>query len=181
MANVLKAYNKVPALNTATVLLVGVDGIGKHQLADAMLDLNTTFNLHVRTTTNLPLPEENAESRPKIDFVVFIIDMSKKNSFTMVESCVKLLDINYFLGRVCFVITHADKPNLQNVSLQAVIGLCDAYDSPMVWGSMETKEGCHCLARKLLTTTEIIAGCKTNVTPMLIRATRLSCAYNETL
>ncbi|XP_070581202.1 centromere protein M-like [Ptychodera flava] len=177
----LQAYSKVPALSTAVILLVGGHGVGKHKLAQALVDLCTDFTLHVRTATSLPLPRENDESRSKIDFVVFLIDLSNKLSLSVIESSVKLLDIEYFLGKVCFVITKATKPELQNVEMTAVTGLCDAYDSPMLCGKIESDEDCRGLARKLIKMTEIAAGFKPCVTPMLIASTKRTLAFEETL
>ncbi|XP_006824697.1 centromere protein M-like [Saccoglossus kowalevskii] len=181
MSKLLSTFNKVSAPNTATVLLVGAEGTSKHKLAEAMLNIDTDFNLNMLTASSLPLPKDESDSRPPVNFVVFVIDLSNVLSMTIVESSVKYLDVDYFLGRCCFVVMKAEDPDNQNVEMMAVTGLSDVYQSPMLCGDVKTIRNCQCLARKLLSMVEIAGGFKFGVTPLLIDATRNTFNFEEEL
>ncbi|XP_071796614.1 centromere protein M-like [Asterias amurensis] len=175
------SYSKLPELNTATILLVGGQGIGQHKLAEALLELNTLYSLQVRTTTHLPLPAENSESRPKIDFVVFILDASNNLSISKTVASAKELDVSYYLGKACFVVLNATSDSLHCADMSDITGLCDAYDSPMLCANLKDESPRKCLARKLLCLTEVSSGFKHGVSPMLIQATKHTYEFMETL
>ncbi|XP_038064507.1 centromere protein M-like [Patiria miniata] len=175
------SHSKLPELNTATILLVGMQGIGKHRLAGALLELNTSYSLQVRTATHLPLPAENSESRPRIDFVVFLLDANNNMSISKTVASAKELDVSYFLGRACFVVLNATSESLHCTDMSNITGLCDAHDSPMLCGSLQDENQRKCLARKLLCQTEVSSGFKHAVSPMLIQATKHTYEFMEPL
>ncbi|XP_020627871.1 centromere protein M-like [Orbicella faveolata] len=74
--NILSRFTKLPDKNQATVLFVGVKGIGKHRIARSMLGIHTEFSLQIRVATSLPLPEDTENTRPRIDFIVLFIDLT---------------------------------------------------------------------------------------------------------
>jgi len=45
--NILSRFTKLPDKNQATVLFVGVKGIGKHRIARSMLGIHTDFSLQM--------------------------------------------------------------------------------------------------------------------------------------
>ncbi|XP_040842831.1 centromere protein M isoform X1 [Ochotona curzoniae] len=101
--SVLRPLDKLPGLNTATVLLVGTDDAVLQQLADSMLQKNCTSELRVHLAMSLPLP--SSLSRPRIDLVVFVINLHSKYSLQNVEKSLCHVDASYFLGKVCFLAT----------------------------------------------------------------------------
>uniref|UniRef100_A0A672GWL7 Centromere protein M n=1 Tax=Salarias fasciatus TaxID=181472 RepID=A0A672GWL7_SALFA len=58
---------------------------------------------------SLPLPVENEESRPRVDLVVFIINLTSELSFQSAEASLKYLDPGYFLGKACFMVTNGTR------------------------------------------------------------------------
>uniref|UniRef100_A0A3B3DMW8 Centromere protein M n=1 Tax=Oryzias melastigma TaxID=30732 RepID=A0A3B3DMW8_ORYME len=58
---------------------------------------------------SFPLPVENDESRPRIDLVVFIINLTSELSFQSAEASLKYLEPGYFLGKVCFMVSNVGK------------------------------------------------------------------------
>uniref|UniRef100_A0A8C6SA41 Centromere protein M n=1 Tax=Neogobius melanostomus TaxID=47308 RepID=A0A8C6SA41_9GOBI len=51
------------------------------------------------TQMNLPLPIENEESRPRLDLIVFIINLTSELSLQSAEASLKYLDPGYFLEK----------------------------------------------------------------------------------
>uniref|UniRef100_A0A672FQG7 Centromere protein M n=1 Tax=Salarias fasciatus TaxID=181472 RepID=A0A672FQG7_SALFA len=62
-----------------------------------------------RLAKTLPLPVENEESRPRVDLVVFIINLTSELSFQSAEASLKYLDPGYFLGKACFMVTNGTR------------------------------------------------------------------------
>ncbi|XP_072036988.1 centromere protein M-like [Amphiura filiformis] len=174
MTSTLTTSCTLPELNTVTILLVGTQGIGKHELATAMVDQNTPFSLQVRLATHLPLPPDNEKSRPRIDFVVFIMDVNNKLSISNVVSSCKALDISYFLGHACFVALIGSDEEMQAADMTSITSLSDAYDSPMLCGSLKDDRLKKCLAKKLLKLSETAAGYCNGVSSLLVQATKKS-------
>ncbi|XP_033759567.1 centromere protein M-like [Pecten maximus] len=173
---VLKPFDKLPLLHTATILLIGSEGVGKHDLAKSIVGIDTDVSYQVRTTVSLPLPSIKEPSRPRIDFVCFIIDLTNKESFNNVEESLKYIDGRYFLGRACFVALKVKNHMSRCVHLEILTSLADHCGAPILYGGLETDAESMTLARQILTMTEIAAGFKKNISPALIEATRV--AYN---
>ncbi|XP_016358142.1 centromere protein M [Sinocyclocheilus anshuiensis] len=101
----LTPYSKVPELNTATVLLVENEEELQSKLANALVRNENDFNVNVRLARKLPLPVENKETRPRIDLIVFIVNLLSERSLQSVESSLAHLHSDCFLGKVCFLVT----------------------------------------------------------------------------
>ncbi|XP_069104653.1 centromere protein M-like [Argopecten irradians] len=173
---ILKPFDKLPLLHTATILLVGSEGVGKHDLAKSIVGIDTDVSYQVRTTVSLPLPSLKDTSRPRIDFVCFIIDLTNKESFSNVEKSLRYIDGRYFLGRACFVALKVKKHVSRCVPLEILNSLADRWGVTILYGGLETDAESMTLARQILTMTEIAAGFKKNISPMLIESTKV--AYN---
>ncbi|XP_013402384.1 centromere protein M-like [Lingula anatina] len=152
--------------------IVGCHGIGKHELAKALVGVGTSYALQVRTATSLPLPENKETDRPKIDMVIFMIDMTDKRSMAVVESSLPHLDVDYFLGRVCFVIKNAQGLLDRSVEIEAVTQLADTYDSPLLCETVEPGQGGSSVAEKILQLLAISVGFHDHITPLLIDVTK---------
>ncbi|XP_074428799.1 centromere protein M isoform X2 [Larus michahellis] len=102
---VVRPFDKLPELNSVAVLLVCSDEGLQRQLAEAMLREKKSFTISIHLTTSLPLPSERDHLRPRIDMIVFMIDIKSKCSLKNVEASLAHVDASFFLGKVCFLVT----------------------------------------------------------------------------
>ncbi|XP_060077177.1 centromere protein M-like [Ylistrum balloti] len=173
---ILKPFDKLPLLHTATILLIGSEGVGKHDLAKSIVGIDTDVSYQVRTAVSLPLASNTETSRPRIDFACFLIDVTNKESFNNIEESLKYIDGRYFLGRACFVALKVKNHASRCVHLEVLTSLADYCGAPILYGGLETDAERMTLARQILTMTEIAAGFKKNISPGVIEATKV--AYN---
>ncbi|KAM3623495.1 uncharacterized protein V6R79_011964 [Siganus canaliculatus] len=101
---------------------------------------------------------KNEESRPRIDLVVFIINMTSELSFQSAEASLKHLDPGYFLGKVCFMITNARNASVPTERLDAVRKLAAALHSPVLFAEDQTPDGVTNATERLLTILKVAAG-----------------------
>jgi len=52
------------------------------------------------------MPLQTDPSRPRVDFVVFVVNLTSQLSWEVVKEAVRKTDPFYFLGRSCIVATH---------------------------------------------------------------------------
>ncbi|XP_014112057.1 PREDICTED: centromere protein M isoform X2 [Pseudopodoces humilis] len=102
---VLRPLDKLPMLNSGVLLLVGTDEALQQKLAEAVLQEKKDFNISIHLARSLPLPSERDHLRPRIDLIVFMIDIKSKYSLKNVETSLAYVDANFFLGKVCFLVT----------------------------------------------------------------------------
>ncbi|XP_061197913.1 centromere protein M-like [Saccostrea echinata] len=169
--SVLMPYNKIPQYQLATVLLVGSEGIGKHDLGKCLIK-NSWFYLQVRTAITLPLPVTSDNSRPRIDYICFLIDLTSRDSLKTVEESLKHVDVRYFLGQCCFIALKVKNPEKRAIFIEQIIQLSKQYKSDVLYGSFETEAESIFLAEQILKSVEIAAGMQKNVSPMFIESTR---------
>ncbi|XP_059103614.1 centromere protein M isoform X2 [Peromyscus eremicus] len=105
--SVLRPMDKLPDLNGATVLLVGREDALLQRLAESMLKDHCASELRVHLANSLPLPSN--VNRPRIDLIVFVINLHSKHSLRNVEECLNHVDSSFFLGKVCFLVTGGGK------------------------------------------------------------------------
>ncbi|XP_067830716.1 centromere protein M isoform X2 [Heptranchias perlo] len=125
MMSVLRPYNKHPDLNTATVLLVGAEGLYLDQLAEAILKENKSFEVNVVET---------------------------------VRSSLAYVDVNFFLGKVCFLATGDKAVKHQSIEMYTLKQLADSYSSPLILAELESTERRAVIAQRLLQMLKIAAG-----------------------
>ncbi|XP_025894089.1 centromere protein M isoform X2 [Nothoprocta perdicaria] len=101
----VRPFGKLPALNSAALLLVGSDEGAQQQLAEAILKEKKSFKISIHLATSLPLPSERDHLRPRIDLIAFMIDIKSKYSLKNVEASLAHVDASFFLGKVCFLVT----------------------------------------------------------------------------
>ncbi|KAM9228812.1 centromere protein M isoform 2-T2 [Dugong dugon] len=109
--SVLRPLDKLPKLNTATILLVSTEDALLQQLADSMLREDCASQLNVHLAKSLPLPSN--VTRPRIDLIVFVVNLHSKYSLQNVEESLCHVDASFFLGKVCFLATGALTASLQ--------------------------------------------------------------------
>ncbi|XP_049740509.1 centromere protein M isoform X7 [Elephas maximus indicus] len=108
--SVLRPLDKLPELNTATILLVSTEDALLQQLADSMLREDCASQLNVHLARSLPLP--SSVTRPRIDLIVFVVNLHSKYSLQNVEESLCHVDASFFLGKVCFLATGAKEPQV---------------------------------------------------------------------
>ncbi|XP_036787336.1 centromere protein M isoform X3 [Manis pentadactyla] len=101
--SVLRPLDKLPVLNTATILLVGTDDGLLQQLANSMLQEDCASELKVHLAKSLPLPSN--VNRPRIDLIMFVVNLHSKYSLQNVEESLRHVDTTFFLGKVGFLAT----------------------------------------------------------------------------
>ncbi|KAG7238435.1 hypothetical protein INR49_030942 [Caranx melampygus] len=136
-------------------------------LADTLVE-ESAVNMNVRLAKSLPLPIENEETRPRIDLVVFIINLTSELStdfkthpqmFTLsAEASLKYLDPGYFLGKVCFMVTNARNPSVPTERVDAVRKLAASLHCPLLFAEDKTPEGVINAAERLLAILKVTAG-----------------------
>ncbi|XP_070684224.1 centromere protein M [Pempheris klunzingeri] len=155
--SMLKPFSKLPGLNTANILLVESEEQFQQSLADALVE-ETAVTVNVRLAKSLPLPMENEESRPRIDLVVFIINLTSELSFQSAEDSLKYLDPGYFLGKVCFMVTNARNASVPPERLDAIRKLAASLHCPMLFAEDQTPDGVISATERLLTILKVAAG-----------------------
>ncbi|XP_017285959.1 centromere protein M [Kryptolebias marmoratus] len=153
--SLLKPFSKLPGLNTANILLVENQEQLQHMLADVLVK-ETPLTVTVRLAKSLPLPVD--ESRPRIDLVVFIINLTSELSFQSAEDSLKYLDPGYFLGKVCFMVTNARHASVPTERLDALRRLAASLHCPLLFAEDQTPEGVIGAAERLLTILKVSAG-----------------------
>ncbi|XP_031206311.1 centromere protein M isoform X3 [Mastomys coucha] len=105
--SVLRPLDKLPDLNGATVLLVSTEDALLQQLAESMIKDDCASELRVHLANSLPLPSN--VNRPRIDLIVFVINLHSKYSLQKVEESLNHVDSSFFMGKVCFLATGGGK------------------------------------------------------------------------
>ncbi|XP_031727911.1 centromere protein M [Anarrhichthys ocellatus] len=155
--SLLKPFSKLPGLNSANILLVESEEQFQQSLADALVE-ETSFTVNVRLAKSLPLPMENEESRPRIDLVVFIINLTSELSLQSAEASLKCLDPGYFLGKVCFMVTNARSAAAPVERLDVARKLAASLHCPLLFAEDQTPDGVTNATERLLTILKVAAG-----------------------
>uniref|UniRef100_A0A8D2PGQ9 Centromere protein M n=1 Tax=Zosterops lateralis melanops TaxID=1220523 RepID=A0A8D2PGQ9_ZOSLA len=112
---------------------------------------------------SLPLPSERDHLRPRIDLVVFMIDIKSKYSLKNVETSLAHVDASFFLGKVCFLVTGVGRVNACSIETNAISKLAEAYCSPVLFCELEVR---FATAQRLLRMLQICAGHIPGVSPL---------------
>ena len=59
-----------------------------------------------RTAAQLPLAADRTGRRPRLDLVVFVVDLTSAMSYAQLRSNILNVEADYLLGRACIVATH---------------------------------------------------------------------------
>uniref|UniRef100_A0A7N9IAX5 Centromere protein M n=1 Tax=Macaca fascicularis TaxID=9541 RepID=A0A7N9IAX5_MACFA len=147
--SVLRPLDKLPSLNTATILLVGTEDALLQQLADSMLKEDCASELKVHLAKSLPLP--SSVNRPRIDLIVFVVNLHSKYSLQNTEESLRHVDASFFLGKVCFLATGAGRESHCSIHRHTVVKLAHTYQSPLLYCDLEVS--------MLITETNTTLGC----------------------
>ncbi|XP_054998312.1 centromere protein M isoform X1 [Sorex araneus] len=105
---------------------------------------------------SLPLPSN--VSRPRIDLIVFLINLHNKFSLHSVEGSLQHVDATFFLGKVLFLVTGASREDRCSTHRSTVEKLARTYRSPLLFCEVETEPLRGALALRLLRLLLICAG-----------------------
>ncbi|NXR95451.1 CENPM protein, partial [Hypocryptadius cinnamomeus] len=108
--------------------------------------------------TSLPLPSERDHLRPRIDLVVFMIDIKSKYSLKNVETSLAYVDASFFLGKVCFLVTGVGRVNACSIEMNAICKLGETYCSPVLFCELELEGIRVATAQRLVRMLGICAG-----------------------
>uniref|UniRef100_A0A671K8Y4 Centromere protein M n=1 Tax=Sinocyclocheilus anshuiensis TaxID=1608454 RepID=A0A671K8Y4_9TELE len=169
----LTPYSKVPELNTATVLLVENEEELQSKLANALVRNENDFNVNVRLARKLPLPVENKETRPRIDLIVFIVNLLSERSLQSVESSLAHLHSDCFLGKVCFLVTDVSSmPSKTLISCRCVL-------RHVTLSVSQTADGVNAAAVRLLNILKVSAGMSPIATTALYLSSLTRCSVTS--
>ncbi|XP_069510498.1 centromere protein M isoform X1 [Ambystoma mexicanum] len=154
----LRPFHKMPVLNEAVVLLVGSDERLQELLAEAMLKEPKQFELKIHLARSLPLPSEYDHLRPRIDMVVFLVNLQSQLSFSTVKSSLAHLDASFFLGKVCFLAIGGGRVKHSMVDMSTVKTLADTHLSTLLLSELESEAGRAYTAQQLLQMLRVCAG-----------------------
>uniref|UniRef100_A0A4W2F654 Centromere protein M n=1 Tax=Bos indicus x Bos taurus TaxID=30522 RepID=A0A4W2F654_BOBOX len=117
--------------------LVGTEDALLQQLADSMLKADCTSELKVHLARSLPLP--CSVNRPRIDLIVFVVNLHSKLSLQSVEESLCHLDAAFFLGKVAFLATGAGRDSHCSIHRNTVVKLAHTYRSPLLFCDLEVR------------------------------------------
>ncbi|XP_043080085.1 centromere protein M [Puntigrus tetrazona] len=177
----LTPYSKVPELNTATVLLVESEEELQSKLADAIVHHEKDFNVNVRLARRLPLPVENKEGRPRVDLMVFIVNLLSEHSLQSVESSLTHLHSDCFLGKVCFLVTDARCGSHTQERLVSLRKLAASHQCPVLCAEHRTEDGVNAAAVRLLNILKVSAGMSPLATTALYLSSLTRCSVTSDL
>ncbi|XP_015257941.1 PREDICTED: centromere protein M isoform X1 [Cyprinodon variegatus] len=166
--SVLKPFSKLPNLDTASILLVENEEQVQQGLAEALVE-DSAQAVNVRLARSLPLPLENEKTRPRIDLVVFILNLTSDKSFKSANESLKYLDPGYFLGKVCFMVTNARYASGNMGRLDAVRKMAASLHCPLLFAEVQqSPEGVTNAARRLLTILKVASGLVPNTSSLYL-------------
>ncbi|XP_015716838.1 centromere protein M isoform X1 [Coturnix japonica] len=163
---VLRPFDKLPDLNSATILLVGTESGVQRQLAEALLREKKDFCINIHLASSLPLPSERDHLRPRIDMIAFVIDIKSKRSLKTVQASLAYVDVRFFLGKVCFLVTGVGRVKSCSIDMNAISKLGDVYCSPVIYCELELERIRVATAQRLLRILQICSGRVAGVTPL---------------
>ncbi|XP_076845451.1 centromere protein M isoform X3 [Brachyhypopomus gauderio] len=144
----LTPYNKIPELNTATILLIENEEHFQTKLADAIVQQEKDINVNV---------------------------------LQAVKSSLNYLASDYYLGKVCFVVTDARCGTVSQERLSSVRRLAALHHCPVLCAEHQTEEGIAMAATRLLAILKVSAGASPMATTALYLSTLTRCTVPSDL
>ncbi|XP_034499838.1 centromere protein M isoform X3 [Ailuropoda melanoleuca] len=136
--------------------LVGTEDALLQQLADSMLKEDCASELKVHLARSLPLPSN--VNRPRIDLIVFVVNLHSKYSLRNVEESLRHVDATFFLGKVGFLATGAGRESHCSVHRNTIVRLAHTYRSPLLFCDLEVEGFRATVAQRLVRMLQICAG-----------------------
>uniref|UniRef100_A0A9L0R1X8 Centromere protein M n=1 Tax=Equus caballus TaxID=9796 RepID=A0A9L0R1X8_HORSE len=105
---------------------------------------------------SLPLP--SSVTRPRIDLIMFVVNLHSKYSLRNVEESLHHVDATFFLGKVGFLATGAGRESHCSVHRNTVVKLAHTYRSPLLFCDLEVEGFRATMAQRLVRMLQICAG-----------------------
>ncbi|XP_066214646.1 centromere protein M isoform X3 [Saccopteryx leptura] len=121
-----------------------------------MLKEDCASELKVHLAQSLPLPSN--VNRPRIDLIVFVVNLHSKYSLQNVEESLHHVDATFFLGKVGFLATGARKESHCSIHRNTVLKLAQAYRSPLLFCDLEVESFRATMAQRLVRMLLVCAG-----------------------
>ncbi|XP_047642072.1 centromere protein M isoform X4 [Phacochoerus africanus] len=121
-----------------------------------MLKEDCASELKVHLANSLPLP--SSVTRPRIDLIVFVINLHSKHSLRNVEESLHHVDAAFFLGKVSFLVTGAGRESHCSIHRSTVVKLAHTYRSPLLFCDLEIEDFRATMAQRLVRMLQICAG-----------------------
>ncbi|KAJ4445563.1 hypothetical protein ANN_12243 [Periplaneta americana] len=99
-----------------------------------------------------------SDTNTHVDFVVFWIDTSNTDCLDKLEQDISKLDIDFTIGRMCFVHGSDVKPGEMAVSYNAVWDLKKKYSVYLLAGNTTNEAKCFYLAGRILKLMSAVSG-----------------------
>uniref|UniRef100_A0A8D1NMW4 Centromere protein M n=1 Tax=Sus scrofa TaxID=9823 RepID=A0A8D1NMW4_PIG len=121
-----------------------------------MLKEDCASELKVHLANSLPLP--SSVTRPRIDLIVFVINLHSKHSLRNVEESLHHVDATFFLGKVSFLVIGAGRESHCSIHRSTVVKLAHTYRSPLLFCDLEIEDFRATMAQRLVRMLQICAG-----------------------
>ncbi|XP_072452386.1 centromere protein M isoform X2 [Notamacropus eugenii] len=139
--------------------LLGAEETLLKQLAMTIVQLcEGTAKIQVHMASCLPLPTDRECFRPRIDLIVFVLNLHSKYSLTTVETSLPHVDASFFLGKVCFLVTGVRKEPHSSIHMDTIKKLATTYHSLLLFGDLEVECFRTSMAQRLIRILQICAG-----------------------
>ncbi|KAF0883224.1 CENPM protein, partial [Crocuta crocuta] len=140
--------------------LVGTEDALLQQLADSMVKEDCASELRVHLARSLPLP--SSVNRPRIDLIVFVINLHSKYSLRNVEESLHHVDATFFLHHCTALCTHgffaAGRESHCSIHRNTIMKLAHTYRSPLFFCDLEIESFRATMAQRLVRVLQICAG-----------------------
>ncbi|XP_077770445.1 centromere protein M isoform X9 [Canis aureus] len=105
---------------------------------------------------SLPLPSD--VNRPRIDLIMFVVNLHSKYSLQNVEESLRHVDATFFLGKVGFLAMGAGQESHCSIHRNTVTKLANTYRSPLFFCDLEREGFRATVAQRLVRMLQICAG-----------------------
>eukprot|EP00126_Sphaerothecum_destruens_P000116 Sdes_comp10144_c0_seq1m1757 len=178
LLDVFSPFCKTPELGkshaTAVILLIGAKGTGKHKFAESLLSVKGGCSLSIRIHNELPLPESENGERPRIDWVVFLVDLKNKHSFQVVENALNFVGKDYLNGRCCFLVSGIENYGSHSVSVDCVETLAEKYELPLFFTNVGDENNSRLASKRILRFLKVTNGYHENFSFSLMQTSLYS-------
>jgi len=155
----LSPFDGLPSQNVqahAVVLMVGIVGVGKKSLAAGWNTDASSLAIQFRIAEKLPLAQK--ADRPRIDYILFMIDVTNRASFEVVKASLRSADPGFLHGRCCVLITRMDKPMVASVAADELDALLEEYDVPAFYGNLSCPTDTRVVSDRLTAAIRVACG-----------------------
>ncbi|KAL1921187.1 uncharacterized protein VTP21DRAFT_10903 [Calcarisporiella thermophila] len=178
----ISPYTQLPTSNNreqhATVLIVGPPASGKRTLSRQLIEGIKDASFNCRTAESLPLPSD--DKRPRYDFVIFLLDLTNRQSFDQFQRSLPCLSPEFLMGRSCIVLTRADKITHYSFDSKDVKTYVEQfYDIPIFHTNLSNEEERATLSEQLFRCIQVSSGYQPFITPARVHSMMMGDTFLE--